>query len=333
MGVLKRISLTIVLCWLGISTHAQLVHYSLDFTLSHANFVDSIGIEWDRRQVYLPVTIEGKTLRFLFDTGAGQSVVFSDTPLDGCKPAGEIISYDANNQRKRVEVVELPPLTIGKVTFTGMKATRQERVVRGRNIDGIIGFDIICKGLCAKIDALNRLLVLTDRKKFFAGEHGVDLRYRLNYHVPYIEVSPFGKFKEHTLFDTGSRWLYAMNKSSFDVCEEQEGALMSSQVEGRSIGRHAMGHFGLEPRGEVVFLNLSQLKMGRYSFNDVHTLTTHGESHIGAQVLEYGALIINPFVRRMKFLPYDNPFFTNVNNLIILLSVFITVDAYHVASP
>lgn len=300
--------------WLCINADAQLARYSLDFTLSHKDFVDSIAIEWNRQQIYLPVEINGRQHRFLLDTGAGQSVIFSDTQPEGCRPAGQMIAYDANNRRDTVAVVKLPPLTLGQLTLTGLQATVQQRTTSNQTIDGIIGFDLFCKGLLAKIDVANRRLILTDRKKFFDREDGFDMRYQLHYHVPYIQVKPFGRYKERVLFDTGSRSLYIMNKESFDQGEQNNAAALASQTEGRSLGRHAMGHFGLEERGEVVFLHLHQLRMGSFLFADVHTITTQGGSHLGAAVLDYGSLIINPRKRRLRFQSYDGQPFVQVSN-------------------
>ena len=130
-----------MLCFLGLvlscSSQAQLARYRYDFTLNRSNFVDSIAIEWERGQVLLPVEIGGKTYRFLFDTGAAQAVVYADSPIDGCRPAGLIRSQDATGAMDTVQLVSLPPMTLGQLTLTGCQATIHRRPVAGRNIDGI----------------------------------------------------------------------------------------------------------------------------------------------------------------------------------------------------
>ena len=50
--------------------------YRTDFSYSPADFADTIGIDWQGGQVYVPVTVNGKQYRFLLDTGASQAVVF-----------------------------------------------------------------------------------------------------------------------------------------------------------------------------------------------------------------------------------------------------------------
>lgn len=285
--------------------YGQLGRYSLDFSLSEKNFVDTIAIEYENNQVYVPVNVGGRQMRFLLDTGAGQAVVYTDTPeFSGLVLAGEIISHDAVGQSDTVRLVKLPPMQLGRLVLKGCQATLQRRHVRRHRCDGILGFDLVNKGLQMKIDALNRLLILTDRKNFFRNEPGCRMRYKLSYHVPRVAVSPFGSFQEEVLFDTGSRGLYAINKQSFDQGVSKVGLLAESQVEGRSQGRHAIGFSGPEPLGEVVFLNLQQLRLGDFTFREVHTLTTQGGSHLGARVLDYGAVVFMPRRKQLLFQPY-----------------------------
>ena len=293
---------------------AQQARYSSKLKLSTSHFTDTINIEWERNQVYVPVEMNGKRYRFLFDTGAAQAVVYADTPIEGCTPAGWIRSHDAIGATDTVSMVILPPLTMGNITMNGCQATVQQRPVRGRHIDGILGFNIINSGLTAKIDVRNRQLILTDDKKFFKQEEGQEARYRLTFHVPYLDIYPLGNYKESVLFDTGSRQLYVMNRHSFDLCSEKAGALIDSQVEGRAVGRHAIGHFGVEPLSEVIFLHLSNMRICGCSFGDLHTLTTQGESHIGARLLEYGSVVFNPRKKRIRIQPYEQQTQISVSN-------------------
>lgn len=283
-----------------------MLHYSLDFDVSRTDFVDTIQIEWRHNQVYVPVVINGKELRFLLDTGAGQTVVYDDAPIQGAAPTGWIKTLDALGRRDSVPVVTLPPMQIGRELFTGCRAIVQRRMVRRATVDGILGFDIFAKGLCAKIDVRAGILILTDRKRYFDVEGGVEVKYKLKYHTPYLRVTPFGRYHEEACFDTGSRQVYAINHESFRRGEERSSLeTVSSLIEGRCVGRYAMGHSGTERLGEVLFLRFPQLYIGTLSLCDLHTLTTQGTSHVGAGALEHSAVIINPFRRRLLFQPYE----------------------------
>lgn len=292
----------------------QLARYSLDFTLSESNFVDSVDIEWDHGQLYVPVVMNGTTYRFLFDTGAGQAVLYDDTPIPDCQTAGVIRSFDAVGRCDTVQMVMLPPLTMGNITFTGLKATVQHRAVKRKGINGIVGFDIIAKGLNVKIDVREHMMILSDLKDFFKDEGGYEARYKLNYHVPYVELSPFGRFKEPTLFDTGSRRFYSINMKSFDRGMNGATDMMGVVVEDRTRGQHAIGHSGVESEGEVCFLTFDALRLGGYVFTDVKTLTTQGGSHLGAALLNYGSVVFNAKRKRMYFQPYGEGNSCSVDN-------------------
>ena len=153
--------LSLLLC---VATDTQVQSYKLDFTLSKKQFADTIGIRYEREKVLVPVVIGGRSYSFLLDTGASHAVVFDDSDIQGCEDMGPIESIDANGRRAMVQVVKLPPIGLGDLTLTGCRATRLPRAPWNRGIDGILGFDLVNKGLQMKIDVRKGILVLTDLK-------------------------------------------------------------------------------------------------------------------------------------------------------------------------
>ncbi len=285
--------------------YAQVGQYRADFALSKSNFSDTISIGWEHGQVIVPVSIEGRNYRFLLDTGAGQAVVFASSQLARqSTPVSSIIAHDATGRTDTVSVVALPPLTLGGVTLTGCRATVQQTAGPQR-IDGLLGFDMVNGGLTMKIDVPARRLIISDQPHLFCDEPAEQLRYRLMYHVPHIMVGIYGRHHESMLFDTGSRQFISVNKQQFDQWNPSRRNEGEVCVEGISIGQHAMGHFGTEPEGEVAFVELNNLRLGDFAFAGVHTVTTQGGSHIGAQLLNYGAVSFCPRHRRMLFLPQN----------------------------
>ena len=293
--------------------HAQIHRYDLSFTLSHKNFADTISIEFEDDQVYLPVSIGGQQYRFLLDTGSSQGVVYEGSHLPDLQELGNIVSHDAVGHNDTVRVVGLPPLQLGHTTISGYVANVLRRPPAKRGADGIIGFDLFNKRLLGKIDTRRKQLILTDRKKHFKGETGHEVKYRLKWFVPHFWVSPFMRHVDEVRFDTGSRQLYAMNKQSFD-----SHAFMSrqvgQQVEGRSIGQLAVGHHGAEQLDTVVFLALDRLKWADFQLLDVHCITTQGGSYIGAPILNYGTVTINPMRKRLTLTPYADADSVTVGN-------------------
>ena len=300
---------------LTLSATAQLGRYNADIRALPQDFCDTVSVEWERDQIFVPVTAGGRTYRFLFDTGAGQAVVFSGTPLADAPRVSSLLSHDAAGNTDTVNVVKLPPLRIGHTTLYECQATVQPRGIGARSIDGILGFDLVNSGLCLKLDMQSQRLIISDRECCFDREENATyLRYRLSYHVPYVDIIPFGRRPERVLFDTGSRNFFSMNIEHFYDADEQRHRFdRPYRVEGRAVGQHAIGHGGTEPMGEVVFLRLDSLGLGKCSFRDVHAITTQGGSHLGARLLRYGTVAFCPLHSRLFFRPYEGQT-TSVNN-------------------
>lgn len=291
---------------------AQTHGYSTNFTFSQRNFADTIPIEVVDNQIFVKATAGGRIYRFCLDTGSSQGTVYANSPIVGLKALGSVVSRDAAGRRDTVGVVQLPPITLGKLTITGYVASVFPSSMV-RNYDGIIGFDLINKGLCCKIDTKNKRMIIADRRDFFDGEAGYALHYKLKWFVPYVTVSPFKRHYDEALFDTGSKILYTMNKQSFDE-HAYKSKNVNGQVEARVKGTLTIGNIGAERDGEVAFLKLDRLKWSEFSFLDVSAVTTQGSSRIGASMLNYGSVIVNGFRHYIRFQPYDEGDSVKVSN-------------------
>ena len=283
---------------------AQMKRYDTDFFLSRKNFVMTIPIEIERGQIYLPVRMQGRQYRFKLDTGASQGVIYDDVDIEGLRELGFIKSEDAVGQSHQVTTVELPPLMLDSLIISGFKVQRMKRNVRRQGEDGIIGFALFHRGIAAKIDCRDSVMILTDRKAYFKRAQGEALRYRLKWHVPYVNISPFEGTTEEVLFDSGSPLLYAINNERFAQMLATAPSV-ERQIEGVTYGSHAIGHFGSERSHQITLLSLDSLRWGNFILQEVHCATVQGGSHIGASLLRYGAMIIDPFRKQLVFQPYD----------------------------
>lgn len=310
--VMKRSVVCLLAVLLPVMANAQTRGYSTNFTFSQRNFADTIPIEVVDNQIFVKATAGGRVYRFCLDTGSSQGTVYASFPISGLRALGSVVSRDAAGRSDTVSVVQLPAITIGKLTITGYVASLFPSTML-RAYDGIIGFDFFNKGLCCKIDTRNRRMVIADRRDFFDGETGYALHYKLKWFVPYVMVSPFKRHYDEALFDTGSNALYTMNKQSFDE-HAYKSKNVNSQVEARVKGKLTIGNIGAERGGEVAFLKLDRLKWDDFSFLDVSAVTTQGLSKIGAAMLRYGSVIINGFRRYIRFQPYEGGDSVKVSN-------------------
>ena len=296
--------LTVVLATWVLHADAQIKRYDTDFFVSQRDFLVAVPIEVERHQIYVTLDFNGRRLRFKLDTGASQGILYDDVQLPGVITLGTIESEDAAGHIRQMQTVQLPPFTLGSLTVSGYKVQRMSRRVVRRGEDGIIGFALFNKGIAARIDTREHQLTLTDRRNHYAYTPGETLRYRLQKHVPYIKISPFADVTDEVLFDTGSPLPYAVNASKFAKMRSQHPEI-DSEIEGSTYGSHAMGHFGSERSGQIMLLALQRLQWGNFAFHDIHCTTVNGGSHIGASLLDYGAVVINPFRRQLVFQPYD----------------------------
>ena len=291
----------------------QMKRYDTDFFVSQRNFLFAIPLEVERGQIYVTLDFNGRLCRFKLDTGASQGILYDDVMLPGVRPLGTIESEDAAGRVRQMQTVQLPPFRIGPLTISGYKVQRMRRSIVRRGEDGIIGFALFNKGIAARIDVREKQLTLTDRRDHYAYTPGEALKYRLRKHVPYIKISPFAGVEDEVLFDTGSPLPYAVNANAFAQMRSQHPEI-ASQIEGTTYGSHTIGHFGTERSGQITLLTLKRLLWGNFVFRDIHCTTVNGGSHIGAPLLDYGALVINPFRRQLVFQPYDGITSVNVAN-------------------
>ena len=282
----------------------QMKRYDTDFFVSQRNFLLAVPLEVERGQIYVTLDFNGRLCRFKLDTGASQGILYDDVQLPGVRVLGTIESEDAAGRIRQMQTVQLPPFRLGSLTISGYKVQRMRRSIVRRGEDGIIGFALFNKGIAARIDVREKQLTLTDRREHYAYTPGEALKYHLRKHVPYIKISPFAGVENEVLFDTGSPLPYAVNAKEFAHMTSQHPEI-AHQIEGTTYGSHAIGHFGTERSGQITLLALRRLLWGSFAFHDIHCTTVNGGSHVGAPLLDYGALVINPFRHQLVFQPYD----------------------------
>lgn len=291
--------------------------YSTDFTLSENNFVDTIPIIFSGNQIYIPVYIDGKRHLFNFDTGSSQGIAYVGSGISYSAPLGNINSRDANGLVDTIKVVKFPDLQLGSnngLKISGYVGSLIKRPGKHYFYDGVIGFDIVNKGLQLKIDARAGHMILTDRKDFFKQESGLKMKYKLTRWTPYLTSVPFLSVKEPTLFDTGMGEFYVISRSTFDKYRKQDPRV-PMMVEETTYGSMTQGSFGAEKNGLMFYIKFPALKIGEASFNDVHGYTTQGGTKLGATLLNYGSLVIDGKHKTMKFQPYNGGASIEVDNI------------------
>lgn len=298
--------------------------YHLDLSFSRHDFCDTIPIVYEDGQIYIVVVVDGKLRRFNLDTGAAQGAIYGNWADSCVSELGSVVSRDAAGNDDTVRVVALPRMLLTNgLSIDHYVATCYAAGAR-RKYDGVIGFDLFNSGLNAKLDVSARQLIVSDRRDAFDTAEGYRLKYKLKWFVPYVRISPFVRHVDEALFDTGFRQLYTMNSQSFKVHSYKSQQVME-QVADSVYGSFAIGNQGAERHSMLYFLQLQRLDVAGFELRHVAAMTTQGSSKLGAAILDYCSVIINPRRKQLTFLPYANQESVEVNNTLPSLA-FVPVD-------
>lgn len=296
----------------SLSAAAQEIDFT-DFTLSRHDFVDTVKVEIVKGAVIVPVEINGETKRMMFDTGAefGFWIAGDEAWM---QPSGDNITItDSQNTKHKIPIFMVPSMTIGSTTIEGYPIIAQEEmneIVCGR-FEGGLGFNLVAKGLSFKLDTKDSLLIMTDRKRFFAKEEKGQptLKYRED-DVPRVMMEfPFTRVK--MLFDTG--WLGGW----FDFPEywlkrwSKNDKKMRETVDGLTVQRDTtvVAQSGLFGRSTDTvtyrILRIPAVRLDDLTLKDVWMPTDSHSMKIGSALLKRNSLIIDAQKKRLVLLPHD----------------------------
>ena len=312
--ILRNITVSLLVL-ASLSAAAQKIDLT-DFTLSRHDFVDTIKVEIFEGAVIVPVEIEGEIRRLMFDTGAefGFWIGGKEAWL---QPSGKNISIlDSQKTNREIPLYKVPSMTLGSTVIKGYPIIAQEEmgeIVCGR-FDGGLGFNLVAKGLSFKLDTKDSLLIMTDRKRFFAKEEKGQptLKYRED-DLPRVMVDfPFTRVK--MLFDTGwfGGWFdfpeYWLNRFS------EDDRKMRHTIDGLTVQRDTTvvaqsGFFG-RSTDTVTYriLHIPTVMLDGLMFKDVWMSTDSHSMKTGSALLKRNSLIIDAQKKRLVLFPHDGNF-------------------------
>ncbi len=120
---------------------------------------------------------------------------------------------DINKRNRNQIIYQFPTIKMGNLQIENYPMIVEDAMSEFicNKFDGVIGFNLVGKGLSFKLDTKDSLLIVTDRKKFFAEEEKGQptAKYKMKRaYRPLVYVdSPFGWIE--MVFDTGAlnTWL------------------------------------------------------------------------------------------------------------------------------
>ena len=264
------------------------------------HFVDTIPLRCQDNRIYVTLEIGGRKHEFLLDTGASLGDLYEGSGIEAKEMLGEIRSVtDVTGVDQSGQIVSLPDFRIGKLLVNNYPIQLSPKKARDK-VHGTIGFALFNKGISAKIDAQNRILVLTDIKGYFKKEGGFVLDYSLCRFTPQVTLGIADGWDEPAVFDTGNPQFFFMGVERWkELCSYHNNA--HSFILGQMKGIGIKGVHNVHTRDSIFFLQLPSLSWGTRKFSNVLTHTKSGISNLGAALLNYGTVTIDPYKKRLVF--------------------------------
>jgi hypothetical protein len=141
-----------------------------DYSFANGKSVENLPFKYIENHIYLPITIKGKTMLWILDSGAESSVIDADYAAElGLVQEGNIKGQGAG-QLVDVSFVTLPPYDLEGLQFEGQKLVSikiKDLIWKSIGIDasGILGFDFLSR-LITKIDYANERISFYEPDSF-----------------------------------------------------------------------------------------------------------------------------------------------------------------------
>ena len=193
-------------------------------SVTKASNIESVNIEIRNKLIVVPITIQGKEYRFLFDTGAPLSISEELQENTNFKTLSKGNIVDSDYNRKKVKWVQVDSINIGNVSFKNQTAFVGDfdanPIMSCLGIDGIIGSNLI-RQYNWTIDQEKHSLSLSSkigtdtRKESFVLPFKTDNQYNI-----YLDINIGKSSIKNVLVDYGSNGSIALSNEIFNILQE-----------------------------------------------------------------------------------------------------------------
>ena len=313
---------TIITALLTIITTTSIVAQNLiksatsPISFSKKDFADTIKIKVIDGAVIVPVEIKGQTRNLLFDTGSPLGLWHGQKEDWMKKITTDSLMFGDINKRSRNQIIyQFPTIKMGNLQIDNYPMIVENAMSEFicNRFDGVIGFNLVGKGLSFKLDTKDSLLIVTDRKKFFAEEEKGQptAKYKMKRtYCPLVYVeTPVGWIE--TVFDTGAmnRWFDLPQELLdywFQKNPKKRKLLDDLTIQTDTTINTGVGIYGLSTDTVVGrFLHFSTIKIDKLPVNDLYITTAHPTMRVGSAVLKHASLIIDAPRKQFVFVPHN----------------------------
>ncbi len=278
-------------------------------SLKQQDFLEEIEFEWARGLLFVPVQIEGKTFRFILDTGGSLSISTTIQELFSFEQIAVAKVVGVNKLSKRVPYVKVPSLRLGALEFSNYNATVSDYTGYPYDClraDGIIGRDFL-KDLILELDLPNKKLKLSDNplKLKLPKEGGIPVKIDRKTSLPYIQVNvePFGK--QWVVFDSGSDDVFSFKTQTIEQYR-RKSKFKEHPIE-TFFGVTSLGASGVIPKPMAAFTTyIESLQLGDAALEGFYTdISKRSRSRIGTGLMKYGKVTLDYQRKKFYFQPKE----------------------------
>lgn len=182
----------------------------------------ALKVTIERQVIFVPVTIEGETYRFLFDSGAPNVVSKELREKLNMKVLKRNPIRDSQGKTRHQNYVRVPSLELGGQVFEDFVAVESDLrfspILNCLNFDGIIGANLMRKRFW-EMNIADSTLIMS------ATKDNWDLKTKPIYRMPFttkstgtpvVQLGIKGKKVKGITFDTGSSGILSLPRSTYD---------------------------------------------------------------------------------------------------------------------
>ncbi len=293
---------------LSVSVYGQNINFNKGQAIKK-NYYTEISYKLVRGKIIIPVVLEGNTYQFLLDTGAPNLITSNLNDIIDTKFLKKVRVNDANNNKMHLNVVSLPKITIGQVSFKNIPTIVNSKstnfIFDCFKIDGIIGSNMLRKSVIQFLPRENLIRLSNSKDQINYNENNaLDLSLNGKQSSPYIwiDLQGDGSAKEHVLFDTGMKGFYDLSKKNYNILKEKNIFLKIAE----GTGVESIGLLGPSKKSKQYRLLTPQIGIHKGIFKNITTTTTSSNhSRIGSEILKYGNVTLDFKNKKFDFSPFQ----------------------------
>ena len=276
---------------------------------SQKKYFTTIPYKEVKNKVIIQCTINGKPYNFIVDTGAVTSITPALYKELNPADVARVPVSDQSGIVDSLQIVSLKNIQLGDVTFKDIPAmvVKESLLFDCFKVDGLIGSNML-RNSVIQFTSQTHILTITDTPKPL----NLKSKFAEKIFLDPVQSSPVIKLTiingkttgaDNLLFDSGMDSFYDLSNKGF---KEVFATISLLKVEAQAVGSYSLGLHGLSAEEESYRLLAPEVELSGYTFKNVTTITTHGQSsRIGAELFKYGVVTLDYINKKFYFEPYQ----------------------------